>query len=303
MSRHVISLGLGAVLLLARFEAHGQSLEPRFYSNAPTGLNFLLGGYGISSGALSFDASVPLDDASIEVHTLLAAYARSFGLFGRSAKFDVIVPYAFLDGSALYEGARVTRRVDGLADPGFRISYNFLGAPALSLEEFRDYQQDLVMGASLKTTVPLGQYDSSKLVNIGLNRWSFTPELGLSKRMGPVLVETACAVSLFTDNDDFVGQIREQEPIYNLQLHLVYLFRNKMWLALDATRYMGGRTTVDGVKKDDELANSRFGATLAIPIAKRHSLKLYASTGVETRTGDDFDTLGAAWQYRWGGGL
>ena len=85
--------------------------------------------------------------------------------------------------------------------------------------------------------------------------------------------------------------------------HIVYLFPKKIWLALDATRYIGGRTTVGDVKKDDRLANSRFGATLAIPVTKRHSVKLYASTGVETRTGDDFDIFGMAWQYRWGGGL
>jgi hypothetical protein len=28
------------------------------------------------------------------------------------------------------------------------------------------------------------------------------------------------------------------------------------------------------------------------------SIKLYASTGVSTRFGNDFDTVGLAWQYR-----
>jgi hypothetical protein len=32
-------------------------------------------------------------------------------------------------------------------------------------------------------------------------------------------------------------------------------------------------------------------------------LKLYAHTGVYTRTGTDFDTIGLAWQYRWGAGF
>lgn len=30
---------------------------------------------------------------------------------------------------------------------------------------------------------------------------------------------------------------------------------------------------------------------------------VYASTGLSTRIGSDADTLGIAWQYRWGGGL
>jgi hypothetical protein len=42
---------------------------------------------------------------------------------------------------------------------------------------------------------------------------------------------------------------------------------------------------------------ARFGAT------RHNSVKLYASTGVSTRTGSNFDTVGIAWQYRWGGGF
>ncbi|HLY38313.1 MAG TPA: hypothetical protein VKU61_09775 [Candidatus Binatia bacterium] len=49
--------------------------------------------------------------------------------------------------------------------------------------------------------------------------------------------------------------------------------------------------------------NTRVGGTLAIPIDRRDSIKLYASTGTTTRTGTSFDTFGIAWQYRWGGGL
>jgi hypothetical protein len=32
-------------------------------------------------------------------------------------------------------------------------------------------------------------------------------------------------------------------------------------------------------------------------------VKLYGSTGAISRVGGDFDTVGVAWQYRWGGGL
>jgi hypothetical protein len=45
------------------------------------------------------------------------------------------------------------------------------GAPALTLKEFAGYTQDLIVGASLQVSVPLGQYDESRVVNIGTNRW------------------------------------------------------------------------------------------------------------------------------------
>jgi hypothetical protein len=60
---------------------------------------------------------------------------------------------------------------------------------------------------------------------------------------------------------------------------------------------------VDGVEGDDLQRNARVGATLALPVNRNNSVKLYASTGVSARTGTDFDSVGAAWQYRWGGGL
>jgi len=49
--------------------------------------------------------------------------------------------------------------------------------------------------------------------------------------------------------------------------------------------------------------NWRVGATLALPINARNSIKLYASNGVSARTGDNYKLAGIAWQYRWGGGI
>ena len=291
------------VCLMSAVCAHPQALEPRFYSNAPTGMNFALAGYVFSTGAVTMDPSIEIENGNIDIHSPCVAYARSLGLWGKSAKFDMVFPYTYLSGSATLSGEYVTREVEGFADPQFRFSVNFIGAPALSLEEFREYRQNFVLGTSLKVTAPLGQYDSNRAVNIGTHRWSFTPEVGMSKTLGPVLLEFAGAVTFYTDNDDFLGQTKEQDPINSLQAHLVYTFRNGIWIAFDATRYTGGRTKVGGVEKSDLQQNARLGATLAVPIDRKNSIKLYASSGVETRTGSDFDSVGVLWQYRWGAGL
>jgi hypothetical protein len=72
------------------------------------------------------------------------------------------------------------------------------------MEDFPTYRQDVIVG-HLQVTAPLGQYDSDKLVNIGTNRWSFKPELGLSKALGPLTLELLPSVTFFTDNNDFFG--------------------------------------------------------------------------------------------------
>jgi hypothetical protein len=207
-------------------------------------------------------------------------------------------------GYAQTRGDPVERNVDGLIDPRFRVSVNFHGAPSLGLNEFRRYQQDLIVGASLQVGVPLGQYDPGRLINIGSNRWSFKPELGVSKAVGAWTLESKFAATIFTDNDNFFGgKYRSQEPIYSAQGNLIHSFSNGVWASLDATYYAGGRTTLDGVRGDDLQQNWRIGATLALPVDVRNSMKLYASSGVFARTGNNFDALGVAWQHRWGGGL
>lgn len=292
---------LGVAALASR--ASAQELEPRAYTNTPVGLNFVIAGYTYSQGGVAFDPSVPLTDAAIRVDTAVFAYARSLDVGGLSGKFDIVVPYAWLSGSALYAGERREREVTGLADPRLRVSVNFYGAPALSAQEFASYRQDVIVGGSLTVTAPVGQYDPDKLVNIGTNRWSIKPELGISKVAGPMTLELATAVTFYTANDNFFGgSTLEQDPIYSVQGHLTYNLSALTWAALDFTYYTGGRSTLDGVRGNDLQENTRLGATYAHSIDRYHSLKLYANTGVSTRTGGDFDTVGIAWQYRWGAG-
>jgi hypothetical protein len=75
-------------------------------------------------------------------------------------------------------------------------------APTLSLKEFRHYRQDLIVGASIQVSVPSGQYDESRLVNIGTNRRFVKPELGLSKPLGPLSLEHSAAATVFPSPAD-----------------------------------------------------------------------------------------------------
>jgi len=301
----IAAVALPAVALLFHpGSADAQSMEPRAYSNAPVGMNFLLLGYVYQQGDVLLDPSVPVKDLNVEVHTAFLGYSRLLDVFGKSGRIDMIVPYAWLSGSGKVQEKDRNRYVSGFADPGVRFSVNLYGAPALSFEGFKNYRQDTILGVGLLTTMPLGQYEPEKLANIGTNRWSFKPEVGISQALGRWTLEAIGGVTFFTKNDEFLGsQTREQDPIYSLQGHLIYNFPRGIWAALNATYYTGGRTSIDGVKGDDIQKNWRFGATLTLPVNRHNSIKLYASTGVYARRGENFDLVGIAWQYRWGGGL
>jgi len=284
--------------------ARAQSIEPRSYSNAPVGVNFLAGGYAYTRGGLAFDTAVPVTDENLATSSAVVGYARTLDLWGMSGKFDVLAPYTWLSGSAVYQGNPVQRQVNGFADPLVRLSINFFGAPALTLPEYKSYEQDVIVGASLQVSVPAGQYDDTKVVNIGTHRWFFKPEIGISKALGQWILEGTAAVTFFTTNNDFfnAGQ-RSQDPLYSLQAHAIYNFPYGIWGSLDATYFAGGRTTLNGTLNGDIQQNWRAGTTLALPVDVRNSIKLYASTGLSARTGNSYDLVGIAWQYRWGGGI
>ncbi len=281
-----------------------QQMEPRSYANAPIGLNFLVAAYQYAWGDVLFDPSVPIKNADAKVNGVVLGYSRVLDFWGESGTLAVALPYAWISGSGLVEGQAESVHRSGFGDLGLRLSVNLIGAPALSLQEFRAYRQDTIVGASLAITAPTGQYDPPKLVNVGTNRWSFAPQVGVSKALGQWILEGTMGVTFFTDNNEFLGnKVRQQDPLYAVQAHVIYNFSPALWGALDWTYYFGGRTTVNGILGEDLQSNSRWGATLAQSLDKYNSIKFYFNAGAYARTGTDFTTIGIAWQYRWGAGL
>lgn len=293
-----------AILGMATSSVLATDIEPRAYSNIPIGLNFVLAGYGYTKGNVAFAPSVPIENGKMEIHNTVLAYVRSLDFWGKSGKVDIIIPEAWISGQAEFRGQPQKREISGFADPLFRLYVNFFGAPALSIKEFASYQQDTIIGASLAVSPPGGQYDSLKLVNIGTNRWTIKPEIGISKAWGPLITEFAAGVFVFTDNEQpFLAKTQEQTPIYALQGHLIYSFGSGIWGAVDANYYTGGRVTRDGKIGDNLQQNWRIGGTLSFPINRENSIKIFGSTGIHARTGSFYDTIGITWQYRWGEGL
>ena len=289
--------------LIGGGKVSAQSLEPRAYANTPVGMNFALIGYAHTEGSITTEASSPIQNAQVTTDNALLGYSRSFGLLGTSGKIALVEGEAWVSGQAQFMGQPRSRYVTGLTDPLVRGSINLYGAPALTMNEFTNYQQNLIIGMSLSMTAPLGQYDSSKLLNIGQNRWSFRPELGFSQAYKKFTFELMPAVTFFTDNNNFLGQTKEQDPLYSLQGHVIYSFPKNIWASVSATYYTGGSTTLDGKHQNDLEKDYRVGATLSLPLGRHESIKLYGSDGVVDRAGQNFWLIGIALQYRWGGGL
>ena len=281
-----------------------QDLEPRAFSPAPVGLNFAALGYAYSYGNVLLDPALPITDGEADVHSLLAAYVRTIDFFGLSGKIDVAVPYvAYGKWKGRIEGVPDSTTRSGFGDPLVRLSVNFIGAPALKLPEFAQREQGTVVGASFQVRPPLGEYDPTKLINLGTNRWTFKPRIGVSQPIGRWIVEGHGTAWFFTDNPDAFGSRISQEPLWALDAHVARLFGSGIWASFDLGYITGGRTSNDGVASTARQESVRGGATLSIPLARRHSIKLGYFFGLYTELGSDFDNLLAVYQYRWGGGI
>jgi hypothetical protein len=288
------------ILLLAPALAAAQSMDPRAYSNIPVGLNFLLAGYAQSKGEVAIEG-LPLQGGRSRVHALPLAYVRSLDALGNSANIALVLPIADLTATGSLDGTPARRDVSGLADPTLRLAVNFYGAPALKPAEFAAWRQDLIVGASLAVTAPFGQYDEDRLINIGSNRWSIKPEIGASQALGRWTVELATGVTFFTRNDEFFnGNTREQDPLYSAQLHLTRQLGRGAWGAFSATYYDGGRNIINGVEREQKVGGTRLGLTVSLPVNRQNAIRLSAHSGVNARTGSDFDGVAAIWQHVWG---
>jgi len=203
-----------------------------------------------------------------------------------------------IEGLFLGEPAEVSRF--GQGDFRLRMAINLYGAPAMAPQAFALYEQRTIVGVSLTAAPPLGQYDSAKLINIGNNRWSFKPEVGIAQTFGKWVVEGMAGIWFFSENDDFFGgRTREQDPITALQFHLTYRFQRTMWLAADANYYTGGRTTIGGRQNLDLQRNSRVGATFSRALNRQSAIRASVSKGAYTTIGANFTSIAFGYNYAW----
>lgn len=277
-----------------------QQLEPRTYAPNPVGVNIVGMPFVYQTGSVITDPSLPVKDVNAKVEALAAFYERTFSFFGRSANALLTIPYAWAkaEGEVFEEQRTVTR--SGQGDLELRLATNILGGPALTPQEFARTPPKPTLGGSLTILMPTGQYYATKLINIGTNRWSFKPELGVEWPAGPWIFELYTGAWFYTANDDFFGGHRRvQDPLVALQGHVIYTFQPGLWLSLDGTWYSGGQTHTDGVPDDDREKNSRFGATLAVSLGRGHAIKVAWARGATTRFGQNFTTTGLTYQYRW----
>ena len=290
---------LSACLVSLPGPALSQEMEPRSYSASPVGTNFIVAGYGRSSGDVVFDAAAPISDAEADMNLATVAYSKVFDLGGHQSSVLVALPHIWGEASGEVGEAERSISRSGFGDIRLKVSTMLIGGPALPPAAFRARKPRPIVGVSLLAIAPTGEYMSDKLINIGSNRWAFKPEVGVSYPMGPWQADAYAGVWLYGENDDFLGVRQERKPMGVFQAHLSYTFRPGLWAALNTTYYVGGQTIVGGRVEANRQENARIGATVSVPLTQRQSLLFSYSQGALTRFGGDFTSLAVSWRALW----
>ncbi len=270
-----------------------QELTPRAYWPAPTGTQVLTVGASYTSGDTVPDPSLPISGLDSSITMGFVGYLRTLDLFGRSSNLIFEVPYADGDTTSNHDLLGSLRReYSGLGDISATLSFNLLGAPAMTREEFAELRRNPrpIVGLSFKLVAPTGEYEDDRVINVGANRWAAKAEIGSMYVLNPKwLLEFEVGAWFFDDNDDFLGRTKEQNDIYAAEIHLVRRFTPGFWASLDVNGYKGGRSKVDGVRLNDLQRDSKVGLTLAFPVAGSHALKMSYTHGSVNDSDESFD--------------
>jgi hypothetical protein len=289
-------------------QLNAQDLAPRAYVITPLHANAITVTESFYSGNINFNGALPVSDAVGTYNTPIISYYHSFALFGHSANALAALPYGIGNFTGTVNGAGDNLYRSGLIDSVFRFTVNLKGGPAMPVQQFVKWKQKVLLGASVKIIAPTGQYDPTKLINWGTNRWSFKPEFGYSQRWNNWMLDAYLGGWFFTTNNDFWSRniyyagtrSQSQQPIGAVEGHLSYNFKPRLWASVDGNYWFGGTTSIDGIQNPiTNQANSRIGATISVPISQRQSLKVSYSDGTYIRYGGNYQNVSVAWQYSW----
>ena len=177
---------LAAALLVLPCGA--QELQPRRWSHLPIDTNFAGVGYAYTDADIAFDPVLLIEDAEFALQSFPLKYIRTFELAGKSARVDWLQAYQDAEWSGLLDGVPTRVERSGWSDMVLRFAMNIIGAPPLSGRRVRRIQgrstkaRQSWMG--LEVQLPTGQYLNDKLLNLGTNRFTFRPQLGVVHRRG-----------------------------------------------------------------------------------------------------------------------
>jgi hypothetical protein len=293
------------LFVLCSFSASiAQELTPRRWSHLPIDTNIAGVGYVYTQADIFLDPVLQVEDLELEMNTVAFRYMRTLEFLGKSSRFEL--GQGFQDGTykGLLQGKPARAHRQGLTDTVLRLSSILYGAPPSKGKDYKDYRQSVtdgntLIGAALIVQLPTGDYSQDQLINIGSNRFTIRPQVGVIHENGKWTYETSASMWYFTDNDDFWnGTERQQDPFWAFQSHVIYTYRPGLWTSASVGYGIGGQNEINDINKDDAKENLAYSLAAGYSFTRQFGVKI-AYIGTRTQTDKSFDSDNVAVGFSW----
>jgi hypothetical protein len=290
--------------LCSPHKLQAQFTDPHQYDNTPVGVSQLELAYAYAHANASIDTSLIVAGGELNLNQGTPKYTRYFSLFHRTAWVQASVPFAGLNGSVT--GTSISGARTGTGDSSYELAILVKGGPARSVTEFANYRPTTSVGVSLTITAPTGQYNANQVINLGSDRWSFKPEIGISHPFGSKQkweVDAYANAYFYTDNTSYHEvEILRQQALPGLEGHISYSFTPKLWVSLDTRYSFRGDTLVNDTDQNNSQQNFALGSELNISINSRTQLVFEFAKALVHQNGPAYTGLSVEYIYSWGKG-
>ena len=273
-----------------------------------------------ASDELQFDPGqyiYPAADAEADIFIL--SYARHMTVFNRPSilsanliggsvdvKFDAnITPPEFLPPGVV-PGVSFSQSASGYGDPSVQLDVNLLGTPKIkTIFDYMNYEPTWTLDAAVMLGVPLGQYDADKVVNLGLNRFygriafPFKYHFRIFSPGYRSSLEVVPSVWLFAENDDFVGQTLQNDPMWQLEAHWTHDFTRQFFASLDLLYRKGFQSEINGVDLGSDIEIGNLGFTLNFSVTDNVTIRTSFSSNVFGNSDIETSMIRLQFVYAW----
>jgi len=323
-TRLLALIAFPAALLLISGPANAQDDGARAYWKGRASTNVMSFQYLNmnlqASDALQFDPGHFIyPGADAEANIFIANWARHMTLLDRPSVLNVtlvggsvgvdfdttITPPEFLPPGVV-PGVSLSQSASGFADPSVQLDMNLFGTPPINaIFDYLNYEPTWTLDAAVMLGLPLGQYDSSKVANLGLNRvytriaFPFKYHFRVFSPGYMSSFELVPSVWLFAENDDFVGRELENDPMLQVEAHWTHDFTRHFFGSIDLLYRNGFQSEINGIDVGKDVEIGDLGFTLNFQVTDNVTVRTSFSSNVFGDSDLETSMIRVQFVYMW----
>ena len=258
------------LLLFIQFVSLGQGYGARTFSLAPKNLTSFSLYYVNLNSNVTPSEDVVLANGTVDVNALAIPIVHTFSIAGHLSEVFITPGFGRIGGIIDVDNHQSEIvDVNGLLDANVMMRVGILNTPSLDLENFIKHELKFQLSVLVGITIPIGQYDQTRHVNLGGNRWAFKFGipfiLPLNKNKKRLFQwDFVPSVTFYAHNTKpFIGDVKTQKPLFRFEQHLSKNFTDRFWVSVNMGYQYGGKTSVDGSSSGNVINQIGAGATLA----------------------------------------